>query len=181
MEKELRTVATMTTLLAFLLCPAFSQGPAVDAKVRDEQDIYAAVIRHQMEEWVGGGDKSEAEAKNDNERSVAKILNFKVFFVSLNGKDPSDEFINRFRDVPRSIRKVSSAERSKSGRRPLDKTTHLTGIVFDAEDLRWLDKDSAEVKGGYYCGGLCASGITFTVRRENGEWVVKTSHMNWIS
>jgi hypothetical protein len=164
-----------------LTCAAFSQSPAVDTRLADEQDIYAAVIRHQMQNWVSRGDKSEAETKTTSDRSIAKRLNFKIFFVSINGKDPSDEFINRFQDIPRSIRKLSSVEHSKTARTPLDKTTHLTGIIFDVEKLRWLDRDSAEVNGGYYCGGLCAAGITFTVRRENGKWVVKSSQMNWIS
>src|SRR5882672_7730588 len=147
-----------------MICPAFSQAPAVDARPADEQDIYAVVIRHQMEEWGSEGDKNEAGAKTSSDTSIAKGLNFKIFFVSINGKDPSDEFINRFRDIPRSVRKVSSVEHSKIPRAPVDKTTHLTGITFDAEKLRWLDNDSADVQGGYYCGGLCAAGLTFTVR-----------------
>ena len=101
-----------------LFSSAICQGPAVDTKLVDEQSIYAAVIRYQMENWVKGEEKSAAEAKTHSERSVAEGLNFKIFFVSLNGKDPSDEFINRFRDIPRSIRKVSSTEHSKSDLRP---------------------------------------------------------------
>jgi hypothetical protein len=176
-----KTMVVSCITIACFLSPSYCQRPAVDTRSADEQDILAVVIRHEMEEWVHQGDKNEAEAKTKSDQSIAQTLNYRIFFISIKGKDPSDEFINRFRDIPRSIRKASSVEPSKSPRTPVDKTTYLTGIIFDAENLRWLDKDSAEVEGGYYCGGLCAAGITFTLQRENGIWVVKSSHMNWIS
>jgi hypothetical protein len=167
--------------LVLLLSPGFCQGPAIDTKVGDEQDVYAAVIRHQMEEWVKQGEKSVAEAKDEDEKLIAKRLNFEIFFVSIEGKDPSDDFINRFRDIPRTIKKASSEEPNKGPHTPVDKSTHRTGIIFSAHTIRWLGRDSAEVEGGYYCGGLCAAGITFKVKRENGKWSVKGSHMKWIS
>jgi hypothetical protein len=169
-------------ILAFgLNLSAFSQKPTVDTKTADEQNILAAVIRRQMEEWVRSSDKGEAEAKNKIEREVAGGLNFKVFFISLNGKDPTDEFVNRFRDIPRSIRKISSEMQGKGPHTPHDRTTGIAGIVFSADKIHWVTKDSAEVEGGYYCGGLCAGGYTFTVERKDGQWAVKCSEMFRIS
>jgi hypothetical protein len=101
--------------------------------------------------------------------------------VSINGADPSDEFMKRFSDLPRTIRKGSSEVPDKGPHAPIDKSTGEAGIVFNAENLWWLNQDLAELQGGYYCGGLCAVGITFTVKRENGKWTIKSSHMNWIS
>jgi len=185
LKKEIGTSRKQTGVcllaLAVLLSPAYCQSPAADTKLADKQDIYAAVIGHQMEEWVKGGEKSVAEAKDEDERSIAKRLNFEIFFVSIEGKDPSDDFINRFRDIPRTIKKASSEEPNKGPHTPVDKSTHRTGIVFSADTIRWLSENSAEVEGGYYCGGLCAAGITFKVIRENGKWIIKNSHMNWIS
>jgi len=139
------------------------------------------VIRHQMEGWVREGDKNQAAAKDKIERDVAARLNFRVFFISINGKDPSDELINRFRDIPRSIRKISSERPRKGPHTPIDRTTGIPGIIFSADAIRWQTKDLVEVEGGYYCGGLCAAGITFKVERQNGKWLVKGSRMNWIS
>jgi hypothetical protein len=167
--------------LALLLRPVSSQSPAADSKRVDEQDIYAAVIRHQMEEWVKNGEKSVDEAKDEDRQSIAKRINSKIFFVSIAGKDPSDDFINRFHDIPRTIEKASSEEPNKGPHSPVDKSTHRTGIIFSADTIRWLGEDSAELEGGYYCGGLCAAGITFEVKRENGKWSVKGSHLKWIS
>ena len=160
---------------------AVGQKPASDTKVADEQDILAVVIRTQMEEWYKSGDKSEAESKTKIDRDVSKGLNFQIFFISIDGKDPSDEFLNRFRDIPRSIRKVSSSKPEKGPHVPHDLTTGIAGIIFDAGKVRWLSRDAAEVEGGYYCGGLCAAGITFQVNRDNGKWVIKNSRMDWIS
>ena len=147
----------------------------------DEEAIYALVIRSQMEQWIRDGDKNEAEAKDASDKAIAKRLNFIIFFVSVNGGDPSDAFMKRFDDLPRTIRKASSEVPDKGPHTPVDKSTGKTGIVFEAEKLQWRNKDLAEVQGGYYCGGLCAAGITFTIKRENGKWVIKSSHMNWIS
>lgn len=79
------------------------------------------------------------------------------------------------------MRKVSSEVPDKGPHTPVDKSTGKTGIVFDAEKLRWRNRNLAEVEGGYYCGGLCAAGITFTVKRENRRWGIESSRMHWIS
>jgi hypothetical protein len=167
--------------LAVLLSTAFCRGPAPDTKLADEQDIYATVIRYQMEERVKEGETSIAQANKEDAKLIAERLNSQIFFVSLGGKDPSDDFINRFHDIPRTIEKASNEEPNRGPHTPVDKLTRRHGIIFSAETIRWLGKDSAEVKGGYYCGGLCAAGIIFHVAREDGKWIVKDSHMNWIS
>ncbi len=69
-----------------------AQDHITDRKA-DEQDIYALVIRSQMEQWIRDGDKNEAEAKSASDKAIAKKLNFAVFFVSIDGEDPSDEFM----------------------------------------------------------------------------------------
>src|SRR5579872_2476598 len=66
-----------------------------------EEDVYALVIRSQMEQWIADGDKSIAEAKDAREKAIARQLNFQVFFVSVNGRDPSDSFMHRFADLPK--------------------------------------------------------------------------------
>jgi hypothetical protein len=117
LKKEMGTVRGHTGVcllaIAGLLSPAFCQGPTADTKLADKQDIYAAVIRHQMEEWVKSGEKNEAEAKTEEDKSVAQRLNFEIFFVSVEGKDPSDDFINRLSDIPRTIEKASNEEPGK--------------------------------------------------------------------
>jgi hypothetical protein len=139
----------------------------------EKEDVQAAVIRYQMEDWYRGGDESEAKAKNRTEKAVAKLMNFKVFFVAIDGKDPSGTFLRRFRDIPRIIKNVSDSTVDKAGMNEvLDKATRQRGIIFRVGDVRWASKDSANADGGYFCDGLCGIWETFTLRRENGKWNV---------
>jgi hypothetical protein len=170
--------------LLLLLLSSHAVHPvwAAEDKVAEEENIRLVVIRKQMEEWAQGADQSEAEAKDETEKCVAAELNFKVFFVSISDKDPSDKFIERLRDIPRIIKKVSASEISKAVRMPVvDKITRQRGIIFSADRIRWLGKNSVEVEGGYHCDGLCGAGITFRVGREKGKWVVISERVNWIS
>ena len=140
------------------------------------------MIRYQMEDWIKQGDDSEAKAKDDVEKKIAKMFNFRVFFVSLNNRDPSDTFVKRLRDIHRIVRKVSASEISKTPRTPVvDRVSGQRGIIFAADEIRWLSDDSVQVKGGYYCDGLCAAGIVFEVSREGDKWVVKNKKLRWIS
>ena len=65
---------------SFLNC---QNGVFPQQKAKDEQNIREVVIRQQMEEWIKSGDKSEAEAKDKSEKSIAKMLNFRIFFGSI--------------------------------------------------------------------------------------------------
>lgn len=173
----------IAVLLSSLLSSAC--GPkSGDAARRaaDETDIHETVIRKQMEDWFQGGDKSVAEAKDPTDKAIAEELNFKIFFVSIGGKDPSDEFLKRLQDIPRTIKKVSASEISKFHRfAVVDKATGQRGIIFSAGKVQWLDPDSVQVEGGYHCDGLCGAGLTFKLHRKNGKWVIQSSGMNWIS
>jgi len=135
-----------------------------------------------MEDWIKSSDKNEAEAKDDDDKAIAKRLNFKIFFVSVEGQDPSDEFMARFKDVPRIVKKLSGSEIGKVQRMPVvDKSSGERGIIFLANKVHWRSKDSADVEGGYHCNGLCGAGLRFRVKRKNGKWIVMSSKMEWVS
>ena len=56
------------------------------------------------------------------------MLNFKIFFVSVGGGDPTDDFLVRFKDIPRIIKKVSESEIGKVQRMPVvDKSSGERG------------------------------------------------------
>jgi len=176
-------VALVFISLCLLTSIAACQGSVpVDQRSTEEQDIREAVLRKQMEDWIKSGDKAEAEAKEETEKAIARMLNFRIFFISINDKDPADDLMSRFKDIQRVIKKLSASEISKAQRMPVvDKSSRQRGIIFSADKVRWHGKDSAEVEGGYRCDGLCGAGSKFRVNRENGKWVVKSSTMEWIS
>ena len=178
--------AIVTSLLFSLAVPHTlghqTRIAATQAKRRQEDDIREAVLRRQMLEWARGGDKSESDAKTKTEKEIAHHLNFRTFYISVGEKDPSDDFLKRFADVPRMVKKRSEAEISKEVRMPVvDKKTQEHGIIFYVDRIRWLSDVSAEVQGGYHCDGLCGAGITFRLGLVDGKWVVKSEGMNWIS
>lgn len=135
-----------------------------------------------MEEWIKAGDRGEAEAKDETEKRISRALNFKFFFVAINGKDPDDSLMNRLHGIPRVLKKVSSCEVAKAVRMPIvDKETQELGIIFQVGEIRWLGTGHVKVEGGYHCDGLCAGGYSFDVYFEKGKWVVKQKKLNWVS
>jgi hypothetical protein len=148
-----------------------------------EDAIREAVIGYQMGAWRGSGDKVERDAKEPRDKYIAKRLNSRICFVSINRKDPSDEFLKWFRGIPCTVKKVSDAIQTKDpdGGWVIDKKTEQRGIIFSANEIRWLKNTQVEVDGGYHCGGLCGAGEVFTVTLENGKWKVIADRMKWIS
>ncbi len=139
-------------------------------------------MRKQMLEWARGGDHGESEAKTKTEKEIAHYLNFRTFYISVGKEDPSDDFLKRFADVPRTVKKRSESEVSKEERMPVvDKKTHKRGIIFYVDSIKWLSDATVEVEGGYHCDGLCGAGITFKLGFADGKWVVKGQGTNWIS
>jgi hypothetical protein len=181
--KSLRTLTTLLLSLALLSTCMHGQSKAGPAeRIVQETQIREAVIRFQMEDWWQSMDKYSGQARKDWEKETAKELNYKVYFIRINGKDPSDQFLNRFSNIPRVVKKASEAQMKASGSAGvLDRQTHETGIIFSANAIRWLGSDSVEVDGGYYCGGRCASARTFAVQLKTGKWTAKLLHVNGLS
>jgi hypothetical protein len=75
--------------------------------------------------------QGRVRGKNQTEKEIAHYFNFRTFYIFVGKKDPSDDFLNRFADVPRNVKKRSEAEVSKEERMPVvDKKTHKRGIIF---------------------------------------------------
>jgi hypothetical protein len=173
--------ARRVVLLFLVASAAWCQEAATKKQVAEEEDIREAVIRHQMRGWISGSEESLAKAKEANEKAVAKEMNFKIFFVSVNSKDPTDDFIKQLQNIPRTIKKASASETIEWIHAVVDKATGQRGIIFSADAIRWKSKNSVEVEGGYYCDGLYGAGMTFKLRLVNGKWIVKSAGMRWIS
>jgi hypothetical protein len=174
----------IATILGWSTSGACNNSVADETSRATQEDaIREAVIRYQMDGWGSSGDKVEQDAKDPRDKYIAKRLNSRVYFVSVNGKDPSDEFLKRFQGVPRTVKRMSDAKQTKKpdGGWVIDKKTKQPGIIFSANVIRWLNDSEVEVDGGYHCGGLCASGEVFTVTLENGKWKVIADRMKWIS
>jgi hypothetical protein len=55
------------------------------------------------------------------------------------------------------------------------------GLIFTVGDIKWVSATEVEVAGGYYEGGLSASGNVYRLKRVEGGWKVIEDRMGWIS
>jgi hypothetical protein len=93
--------------------------------------------------------------------------------------DPSDSLMQRLRSDKIILKRASLAESKSSG--VVDKQTGQPGTLYYAEIIRRRSATEYEVRGGYYCGGLCAEGCLYHVVLEQGQWRIKGSSDCWIS
>ncbi len=149
------------------IAPTLSRADLVLKKVgltnpvAEEQDIYEAVFRYRMAQT---GDKGTC-------------------FLSINGGDPSDDFLARFRDYKSlTAKKASGIYVDRQFPHTLrDKVTgEATGVLFVGQ-LRWIPPDKAEVLGGSQCGGLCLNSGIYRVAKKNGRWIVESYEIRWIA
>jgi hypothetical protein len=145
----------------------------------DEDDIHEAVLRYQIDSWYAA-EKAETRDKSSTpkEREIENRLKPLIVHISVNGKDPSPQFLARFKDDKRLVRPASEASPKDMGKpsgMPSGK------IIFSSDTIKWISSTHVNVEGGYYCGPLCASGQTFYVEKQNGRWKVTGSRMSWIS
>ena len=135
----------------------------VGSKTEQEDDIREAVFRHQF------GHNASAIRKK------AKAYYLALGSV-LNKRDPSSEFMQRFKGHKPSVERASLVE-ERYGRI----TGIRGGLIFYIEEIRWINENEVEVSGGYYEGTLSSSGNKYQVVRKNGKWAVKKDTMKWIS
>ena len=95
-------------------------------------------------------------------------------------KDPPQELMERFAGHMPVVVPVSECRTdidmgvgrgSVSGR----------GLIFTVDDIKWVSATEVEVVGGYYEGGLSASGNVYRLKRVEGGWKVIEDRMEWIS
>jgi hypothetical protein len=131
-------------------------------KADQEDEIREAVIRYLAAGW------SEPD---------------RVFFISIAGKDPSDQFLQQLKGFTNLIKKVSESkdvqEENSFFSHVRDKETDKPGVVFSVGRINWLTGSTAEVEGSYRCGGLCGGGSKYRVKRTGKKWVVTPGKTQW--
>jgi hypothetical protein len=127
------------------------QDSQLDGEYHEKLNICEAVFRYQFEH---------------NASTVQQ--NAKAYFIMIFNKDPSDEFLARFKGNTPSVRKVSDFVVGR-------------GLIFSIKSITRIDERTVQVSGGYFEAGLSSSGNTYTVVNKNGKWVVENDEMQWIS
>ena len=157
----------LTLFALMILFGLFTQSCfAANKKTAAEEDIREAVIRTQIHEWDKIIESPEVKTGKANQE---------IFFISINHKDPTDEFVRRFKDIPRIVKKLSSSKIVGRSLAVVDRATGQPGRILSADRIHWLSNESVTVEGGYHCGGVCGGQITFTLQKQNNKWVVISS------
>jgi hypothetical protein len=142
---------------------------AEEKKAADQEDILEAVFRYQFSH----NDSFIKSSAGAYYLSLGGTLNLK-------GTDVSDEFLKRFDGNKPSVLRYSEADVDVV-KGVTDKRTGVKGLIFEVRTIEWVSEDEVKVEGGYYENGTSSSGEEYTVKREGGKWVVKSSKGLWIS
>ena len=136
-------------------------APPVVGTQLEERDIYEAIFRYRIQQ---SGSKE-------------------IFFLSINGGDPNDEFMARFSKSSATIKKGSEAHFAKqpSPGWLIDRATGVRGVSLSVAYVAWVSSDLAEVKGSSYCGGRCADAGTYRVAKQNSRWFVLQYDIRFVS
>src|SRR6266508_2898683 len=105
----------------------------VGSKTEEEDDIREAVFRHQFGHNASGI------------RQKAKTY-YLALGSLINKRDPSSQFMQRFKGHKPSVEGASLAEQRYGRIRD--------GLIFYIEEIRWINETEVEVSGGYYEGNM---------------------------
>lgn len=144
--------------------PSLLPSRVVPDRQVQEEDIRESVFRYQIAHWYS------------NEEAHA-------FFLSMDGKDPPQAFVQRFAG---HIPQVKESSRSYFRKSPFpgwlrDKESGLKAALLSVGAISWLSPNLVEVEGGIYCGGLCGASGSYHLERQSGKWVVKNFEVRAIS
>jgi hypothetical protein len=145
----------MIHLLLLILSLAHPISTATQ-NAQAEDDIREAVFRYMFEH-----------------RATQQQPYTNAFFIAIEkDKDPSDEFMNRFKRQKPVVKKLSQATYSKDTGMIVDKEAGGGGIRYTVGAVKWINEKEARLEGGYYVAMLFAGGCEYRIVLEGEKWVV---------
>jgi hypothetical protein len=132
---------------------------------------------------TAAGAGGRAKAADDIREAVTRHLigknTSRAYFLSLDGKDPSHEFLGRFaRGEQKLIVKPVSASRTKGqSYSVVDKETGQSGLEISIGRIEWIDDTSARIEVHSYQDAKAAEGVSVQCDLKDGKWVIKRA---WI-
>ena len=102
-----------------------------------------------------------------------------VFFLSIGevAGDPNTEIMSHFVGHVPPVKPASQG--IVGGGESVNDSEGNTGVIIKAAAVKWISDTEVEVKGGYFAGAKNASGDTYHVVLQNGEWVVDKDTVDW--
>src|SRR5262249_20356819 len=108
----------------------------------DALDVHEAVIRHQL--------PSVHQVEGPGGPAI---------HVTVLGEDPSPELLRRF-------------EGSRPALLPGSRLEPKKGVLIHIDSVKWIDRTTVEVEGGYNSRGIDGSQHLYRLQRRDGKWVV---------
>jgi hypothetical protein len=89
--------------------------------------------------------------------------------------------MRRFRDHRPPVKRKAVCQIHADVSGVTDIETGGQAVIFRVAPPVWDSDTEVLVDGGYYFNGIAASGKTYRVRYQDGEWVVVDARWRWIS
>lgn len=138
------------TALCFIRFYHSSQPLAIPNDSPNDQ-IFEATIRYVIEH-----------------NGSAVQMGSRSFFVSINGKDPEQKFLKRFKYTNVAIKPGSEF---KTG----------NGLSFNAYNMKWINATEVTLSASYYEGNLSSAEYTVSMLLIHNKWSIVKYAMNWVS
>lgn len=104
-------------------------------------------------------------------RAMAAHRDIKEWYIDLEGLGVSENFLQRFEDIPLSIYPRSDAYQNEITGRIYNKETNRSGVLAVAVITQWTNDFTAKVEYGYYMHAQGAEFIVGTIKLENNMWI----------
>jgi hypothetical protein len=144
--------AAKPRLVVGLLCLAAVCTAMPQSGGGDDEAIREAVARYQIAKWD---------------------LKAEIYFLSVDGKDPSETLLKSLADINPPVKKKSLSKKTKDAVGEIvEAKTEKVGVIFDQEAIRKNGEGKASVSGGYYCGKLCSTSGVYHLELRGGHWTV---------
>lgn len=134
--------------------------PNPPAISQNQDDVLEAVVRYEI--------------------ARHKLPSNQVYFISVNGGGSLDVFLARLKDIP-SVRNYSKAKPTPPNNELVDIQTGQKGIAITAGPVSFDEDGTATVSVSYYIASLAAEGFIYTIKWQNGKWVVINTTTTWVS
>ena len=102
---------------------------------------------------------------------LGDVTKEKTYFIEVNGADPTEEFLARFRGLPWKAKPLSLARVRKSNSAVYDPETKRDSKIYSVDDISWVSPFEVKVLCGWYVSPLGAAGYVLRLRWTFGKWV----------
>lgn len=124
-----------------------------------EDDIREAVIRHYLRD----------------------VTSRETYFVQIDQKDPSPDFMARFQDVDWRLKPASFARFHEPGHAVFDPETGEDASILDVYAIEWGSPFTVEATCSSYSACLGAVWVRYRLRWQLGSWVVVEDRLTLIA